>query len=316
MQNKNLFLLSFPNASNFIEDKVRKINKSLKTLEKSNQQKTLHKTIKEAAETFYCYIPNYIIITTTSTQMKKTIFAIMIALASCANSYAQLETVQNRPYTDLRKFHYGILVGTHLQDIEFNNIGPQLVTLDDGTQQELIISADQSSWEPGFTVGVLGELRLNTHFQFRVAPALYFGTRKIQFINHTPATPDARPEEHTQDMKTAYVSCAADIIFAAPRFNNHRPYIMAGVNPMLNLSGSSQDYLQMKRMDLFFEVGLGCDFYLPFFKLRPELKFMLGLTNALDTKHADDLQDKTMRLYTNSVSEARSKIIALTFYFE
>jgi hypothetical protein len=58
MQNKNLFLLSFPNASNFIEDKVRKINKSLKTLEKSNQQKTLHKTIKEAAETFYCYIPN------------------------------------------------------------------------------------------------------------------------------------------------------------------------------------------------------------------------------------------------------------------
>ena len=85
---------------------------------------------------------------------------------------------------------------------------------------------------------------------------------------------------------------------------------------MINLSSKSQDFIQLKRYDTMVEVGLGCDFYLPFFKLRPELKFMLGLTNALDTKHADDLQDKTMRLYTNSVSEARSKIIALTFYFE
>jgi hypothetical protein len=91
---------------------------------------------------------------------------------------------------------------------------------------------------------------------------------------------------------------------------------MLGVNPMINLSGRDNDYLKLKRYDTFLEIGVGCDFYMQFFKLRPELKFMLGLTNALDTKHADDLQDKTMRLYTNSVSDARSKIIALTFYFE
>ena len=45
---------------------------------------------------------------------------------------AQDRRVQNKPYTDLRTFHFGVLVGTHLQDVEFNNVGPQLITLDDG----------------------------------------------------------------------------------------------------------------------------------------------------------------------------------------
>ena len=120
-------------------------------------------------------------------------------------------------------------------------------------------------------------------------------------------------------MKTAYIAVAGDIIFAAPRFNNHRPYLMAGVNPMLNLSGSDSDYIKLKRYDVFLEVGLGCDLYLPFFKLRPELKFCYGLTNCLDTDHPKRFKDPSMAdrfMYANSVKECRSKIIALTFYFE
>jgi hypothetical protein len=67
---------------------------------------------------------------------------------------------------------------------------------------------------------------------------------------------------------------------------------------------------------MYAEIGLGCDFYLPYFKLRPELKFMYGLGNSLDTDHADNLKDKNMLPYTKSVKEAHTKIIALTFYFE
>ena len=37
---------------------------------------------------------------------------------------AQERTVENRPYTDLRPFHFGVMVGTHLQDLEFINAGP------------------------------------------------------------------------------------------------------------------------------------------------------------------------------------------------
>lgn len=237
-------------------------------------------------------------------------------LVATLSATAQERTVQNRPYTDLRKFHFGVLVGTHMQDLEFLNVGPQQVTMDDGSVVEKTISLDQDRWDAGFTVGVLGEARLNEYFQLRIAPAMYFGTRHLTFRNLTDVTSDGEPTEQTQELKTAYVSCAFDLIAAAPRFNNHRPYIMMGVNPMLNLSGNEDAYIKLKNSDVFLEVGVGCDFYLPFFKLRPELKFMYGLGNCLDTKHPERLEDPMMRAYANSASEAHSKMIALTFYFE
>ncbi|WP_279171573.1 porin family protein [Prevotella nigrescens] len=248
--------------------------------------------------------------------MKRLFYIILLVVAS-ANSFAQDRTVQNRPYADLRPFHFGVMVGTHLQDLEFTNIGLQMVDLDNGTGPvQKIVSVDQDRWDAGFTVGVLGELRLNTTFQLRIAPAMYFGTRHITFRNLTDLDANGRPTEKMQDLKTAYVSCAFNLIAAAPRFNNHRPYLMLGINPMVNLSGKTDDFFRLKGGDAYLEVGLGCDFYLPFFKLRPELKFMYGLSNCLDTNHSKELRDKSMLMYTNSANEARSKMIALTFYFE
>ena len=64
------------------------------------------------------------------------------------------------------------------------------------------------------------------------------------------------------------------------------------------------------------EIGAGFDFYLPYFKLRPELKFAYSLTNGLDTKHPSQLRDAAMRPYAQSVNKAHTKMIVLTFYFE
>lgn len=231
---------------------------------------------------------------------------------------AQERTVENRPYTDLRPFHFGVLVGTHLQDIEFLNAGEITYLDDNGNEVTSNVTVDQDRWDPGFTVGVLGEFRLSTHFQLRIAPTMYFGTRHISFhkVNQTTPEEGKVQEDVKQELKTAYISSAFDLIFAAPRFNNHRPYVMAGINPMMNLSGNKDDYLKLKKTDVFVELGLGCDFYLPFFKLRPELKFMYGLMNTYDKSHANNVKDKSMLPYTLSAKEAHSKMIALTFYFE
>ena len=145
---------------------------------------------------------------------------------------------------------------------------------------------------------------------------MYFGTRHLTFRNLTDLNAKGQPIENTQDLKSVYISCAFNLIAAAPRFNNHRPYLMLGINPMANLSGKNDDYLKLKGGDAYLEVGLGCDFYLPFFKLRPELKFMYGLSNSLDANHVKELRDKNTQMYANFAKEARSKMIALTFYFE
>ncbi len=248
--------------------------------------------------------------------MKRTAIIIYLLAAALAAALAQDRTVENRPYTDLRPFHFGVVVGTHLQDVELVNAGPQMITLDDGTQQETLVSVDQSRWDPGINVGVLGEFRLSTHFQFRVAPMMYFGSRHIVYRDLKTLDTDGNPDETRKEMKSAYIACSADIIFSAPRFNNHRPYLMAGLVPMYNLSSKNSDYLRLKRQTLSVEIGVGCDFYLPFFKLRPELKFVYGLGNSLDTKHPAEIRDKNLLKFAQSASEAHAKMIALSFYFE
>ena len=229
---------------------------------------------------------------------------------------AQERKVQNKPYIDLRPMHFGIHVGMNLQDIEFVNMGPQTVTLDDGTVTQQTIVMDADRWNAGFSVGVLADLRFSDHLNLRITPTMHFGAKHLTFHNLTDLDPEGFPHEETQDMKNTYISFPVDLKFSAQRWNNYRPYLIAGVNPMINLTGKDQDFIQLKRMDTFLEVGLGCDLYLPFFKLIPELKFCYSLTNALDRNHAHELVDMNKRAYANAVTSGHSKMIVLTFYFE
>ncbi len=245
------------------------------------------------------------------------LFTLFIYIAlGAAMLHAQERTVQNRPYTDLRPFHLGIVVGTHLQDLEFDNIGQQMLTLEDGRQVMSNVGTDQHNWDLGFNVGVLGELRLNEFFAFRMAPQMYFGTRNIAFYDYNRLSETGGPYQERQSLKTVYVGADLNVIYAAQRFNNHRPYLMAGLAPVLNLSSGSGDYVRLKKSDVFLEVGMGCDFYLPFFKLRPELKFMYGLSNCLDNSHLATMRNDSALPYAASVSQAHSKMIVLSFYFE
>ena len=242
-----------------------------------------------------------------------TIIGVFLTLTTVA---AQEKRVQNRPYTDLRQFHLGIVVGTHMQDMEMDNVGPQIITAPDGTVIDANVTTDQHNWEPGFNVGVLGELRLNEYFAFRFAPQLYFGTRNMAFRNLNANIESGEQTQITESMKTVYVGANLDLIYAAQRFNNHRPYLMMGIAPMMNLSASSSEYIQLKKSDVFLEVGMGCDFYLPFFKLRPELKFMYGLSNNLDTSRIPNINNNSILPYAKAINNVRSKMIVLSFYFE
>jgi hypothetical protein len=203
-----------------------------------------------------------------------------------------------------------------MQDIEFENVGPQIIQNADGTHSTKTVVCDQDNWNPGFTVGVLAELRMNTYFSLRIVPTMHFGVKHLTFHNLTDLTESGNPKEQTQNLKCIYLSIPVDIKYSAERFNNYRPYIIAGVNSMINLTSSSQDFVQLKRFDPCLEIGIGCDFYLPFFKLIPELKFCYGLTNTLDSGHSNIITDPSKLLYTNSVKSAHTKMIVLSFYFE
>ena len=247
--------------------------------------------------------------------MKRTLLMLTLCLTALLTT-AQERKVQNKPYIDLRPLHLGILVGMNLQDIELENVGPQLITLEDGTTKTETIVCDDDRWNAGFSVGVLADLRLSQHLNLRFTPTMHFGAKHLTFYNMTELTPEGRLLEMTQDMKSTYISFPVGLKFSAERWNNYRPYVIAGVSQLVNLTSKNQDFLQLKRTDTMLEIGLGCDLYLPFFKLIPELKFCYSLTNALDASHVNDLQDTNKRMYANAVRSGHTKMIVLTFYFE
>ena len=249
--------------------------------------------------------------------MKRIITILTVIIVCSLTVIAQSDRrVQHKPYIDLRPMHFGILVGAHLQDLEFENVGMQTITDDNGNVTNQLIVCDADQWSPGFSVGVLAEMRLHNNFSLRISPTMHFGAKHLTFLDLQNTDAAGKPIKQTQDLKSTYFSLPIDIKFAAPRWNNHRPYLMAGINPMINMTKGDQDIVRLKSFSTMVEVGLGCDFYLPFFKLIPELKFCFGLSNVLDTNHVNELRDENLRAYAGSVSSAQSKMIVLTFYFE
>ena len=182
-------------------------------------------------------------------------FASFIIFVFALTLAAQERKVQNRPYIDQRRFHYGFLLGLHMQDMEVEN---------------------------------------NKH-------AVYHEQKS--------------GADSTQVFKSTYISVPIDVKFAAPRYNNFRPYLIAGLNPMVDLTARKHNALRLKPFDLYLEVGMGCDIYLPFFKLIPEIKFCFGLLDIIQ-KDRSDLIDGTLLKYTKSVNGGHSNMIVLTLNFE
>ena len=235
--------------------------------------------------------------------MRLRILSIIAALCIATCCVAQRRyVIQHKPYIDLRPMHFGIAVGMNLQDIEFK------------TEASIVCDADR--WNTGFSVGVLADMRLSNNLNLRIVPTMHFGAKHLTLHKLDETDTYGNPRTETQDLKNTYLSVPVDLKFSAQRWNNIRPYMLAGVNGMVNLTNKSQEIVQLQRTDLMLEVGLGCDLYLPFFKLAPELKFCYGLGNRIDKSHVADIKDDYKKTYANSIKSGHTKMIVLTFYFE
>ena len=213
------------------------------------------------------------------------------------------DKIQNRPYADLRRWHLGFSVGVHTENIRFTHNG--FVT-ENGESWFM----EQPSYSPGFCVNGLFDLRLNNYFSLRFSPGMYFGNRDIRMREVNSG------DQLRQNIKSAFVVTPVDIKFSALRYRNSRPYMVAGIMPAFDVGKKRSDELKLKSTDFYLSVGFGCDFYLPYFKLNPEIKFCLGLTDVLQHDRPDLADDPSKLKFTQSLSKATSKMIVLTFYFE
>jgi len=223
--------------------------------------------------------------------------------ATPAMSRALNDKVQNRPYADLKLWHLGFSVGMYASDLLFTHSG--LVTAD-GQQWR----TDQPGYQPGFCVNGLVSLRLSDLFSVRFTPGMYFGSRDITFRDVNS------DKTERQNLKSTFIVLPLEVKFSTMRYRNARPYVMAGLMPAIDVGKKSNDFLKLKNTDCYLSVGFGCDFYLPYFKLIPELKFCFGLRDVLVHDRPDLVEEPDKYKFTQSLSKTTSKMIVLTFYFE
>lgn len=234
-------------------------------------------------------------------ELKRLLLIVYVFCLATSGAMAQQERVKNQPYADLKWFHLGFHVGLHAQDLVLTHTG---VTTNGETW-----FAEIPSYSPGFSVGVIGDMYLNPYFNLRFTPSINFGDKKFVFREQ------ATGEEFETTVRSSYLTFPLAVKYTALRLNNYRPYLTGGFYGAFDLGRKKGNPLLLKGTDFGLEFGIGCDIYLPFFKLCPELKFSFGLVNLLE-KDRPDLLDKELIKYTDALSKATSRMVTLTFNFE
>ena len=231
---------------------------------------------------------------------------LLAPLSGAGLLHAQERKIQNRPFLDDRVWHYGFLVGFNIQDLRLANNGTAYVNQNHNVEYWY---ADVPEYTPGFSVGVLGELKANDWLSVRIIPTMHFGDKKVVFKEQRSGN------VAEQYVKSTYRSVPFDLKISAARFNNDRPYVVTGLAPTLDLTVKKGKELLVRKTDVMFEVGMGLDLYYPFFKMIPELKFCFGLNNILD-RNRTDLKDPSLLKYSDALDKAQNGMIVLTLYFE
>lgn len=237
--------------------------------------------------------------------MKKNLIFLFISLLLCFGASAQKKQVQFLQQVDQKLLHFGFTLGMHTQEFQFT---PSLVTDEKGVQWY----GDAVILIPGFTVGIVTDMRLGEYFNLRSVPTLNFGDRPIMFSGMKNGK---QVDEFNTTLISAIISLPLSIKYRAMRVNNYRPYLIAGVGGMVDLSRKKDLTLLLKQYDYFVEFGVGCDYYMPYFKLAPEFKMTIGFNDMLE-RDRPMIADERELIYTQSIRRLTSRLFTLTFNFE
>ena len=216
-------------------------------------------------------------------------------------AWAQREVIQHQPYVDLRKYYLGFRLGMHAPDLRITNRGYM-------TPEGTSLWADTPSYQPGFSVGVIGGVVLVPSLELRLMPTLHLGETEVDYT-------DGRSRVASHSVKMHSVTLPLELKWGAMRLGNIRPFISAGIYAGSFLGGRRGDVLRLKALDYGAMLGFGCDLYFRLFKLSPQLTLSYGLSNALDTKRTD-LRDDHRIYYTHAIERAASRMVLLSFSFE
>ncbi len=240
--------------------------------------------------------------------MRKIAFILLICLFS-ATAFSQRKykpsDILNYQKVDAKWLHFGFTLGVNYMDLGIYN------------RADNEVRAEQVIFKPGFTVGIITDLRLNDNWNLRFMPGLEFGERVIKYTN-LPESIFYENKEITSE--SVLINLPLLVKYRAKRINNYRPYIVGGASYKIDvqsqdkLDPEKKKFILLNTTDCYLELGAGIDFYLPYFKMSTEIRFAVGLTDILNHNH--DKDNRGYEEYTDAIRKMNSKMISLVIHFE
>jgi hypothetical protein len=220
--------------------------------------------------------------------------------------FAQKQKPKNVSWYDDKLLHFGFSIGFNTMDF---NITPSLANM-----QVDSLYPEVSFLNPGINIQIVSDLLISDHFDIRFLPGVSFGQRNVRFYKNQVL------ENDDQRLESSFLEFPLLLKFKGARLNNVRPYVIGGLNYRFDLAGKKAyenepnkppEYLRLNRSDLYYEIGPGLDFYLPFFKLSVELKVSTGIRDILVHDYT-----ATDPRYARSIEKMKSQIWLISFHFE
>jgi len=248
------------------------------------------------------------------------VFTVLAFLIPVAASYGQSRKVMNLPKYDYAQYHFGFTIGLNqmlftikpaadLNTRVYTNLQTPELFIDSS-----MLLAVNSTPTFGFSIGINSDLRLGRHFNLRFVPDLSFGERYINYYILGFTGDSTTLIDVKKNVGSVFIDFPFYIKYKSKRHNNMLAYIIAGGQYSLDIASNArkqdiggQTVVKLKKNDFYALVGVGFDFYNPWFKLGVELRMAYGLFDMLK-------RDNT--IYTQGIEKLDSKIFQLCFTFE
>jgi hypothetical protein len=217
--------------------------------------------------------------------------------------FAQRERVEYLPTFDKRTIHYGFYLGLNQNDFKLN--------LRESPVLNANITVEASA---GFNVGLVADVRLHKNLSVRLEPGLVSNTKRILF-NHLRTAKTS--QESIRDIGSTYLHIPLVFKFSTDRYKNIRPYLLGGVSYDYNFSSNETNQddndageFRMKTHNFMYEVGVGVDFYLYYFKFSPSIRGVFAINNEIKYDENPDSQ------WTAPINFMGTRGVFLNFSFE
>lgn len=203
--------------------------------------------------------------------MRKILFIIIFITTTSQAQFRGMfgrNTIINDENFDKQRYHFGYTLGFNSYDFKINYNAPG---------KDIIVRTTT-----GFNVGLVANKRIDESFNLRFEPGLYVTQRNIGFPGFVTRA------ESEREVKSTYIHFPLLLKYSAERIGNVRPYLVAGVGTALNLSSNanvpednSSGVFKTNKWTNFYEVGVGIDLYLEYFKFSPSVRGIFGMNDEL-----------------------------------